>query len=449
MSKPIRVFQTAQETDDRLKELDALAFGPVPDYTCQWVIADPAYRFQTIEGFGGAFTEAGAVTLQKLGAAKQDEVMRAYFDPEHGHGYTLCRTHINSCDFSLGNYAYTETPGDVALRDFTIARDHQALIPMIKHAMRVRGPDLKIFASPWSPPAWMKTNGRMNTGGALKPEYRAAWAQYYCHYVEEYARAGVPLWGLTVQNEPITESKWDNCLWTPEEERDFIRDYLGPALHQHGLKYLKLMAWDQNRNRIFERARTILEDPEAARYVWGLAYHWYAGDNFENLRFVHDIWPDKKLLFSEGCQEGGAFPGSWTVAERYGFSVINDLNRWSVGWTDWNMVLDENGGPNHAGNFTHAPILVDTRTGEVMVQPSFAYLGHFSRFIKPGAQRIVASTTRDDLQTTAFVNPDGRVAVVVMNKTDNAAGFTLRYRQVGAKTQCPAHSIRTFIFEQE
>jgi glucosylceramidase len=137
------------------------------------------------------------------------------------------------------------------------------------------------------------------------------------------------------------------------------------------------------------------------------------------------------------------------VAERYGFSVINDLNRWSVGWTDWNMVLDENGGPNHAGNFTHAPILVDTRTGEVMVQPSFAYLGHFSRFIKPGAQRIVASTTRDDLLATAFVNPDGRVAVVVMNKTDNAAGFTLRYRQVGAKTQCPAHSIRTFVFEQE
>jgi glucosylceramidase len=443
---PIRVIQTAQGTADRLAELAPLEFGPVPDYTVQWIMVDPDHGFQTLDGFGGAFTEAAAVTLQKLSPSVQEEALRAYFDPARGHGYTLCRTHINSCDFALGNYAYAEVPGDVALQHFSIERDRRALIPMIRRALQVSGGGLRILASPWSPPAWMKSTGRMNAGGTLKPEYRAAWARYFCRYIRAYEAEGIPLWGVTVQNEPLTVSKWDNCNWTPEEERDFVRDDLGPALQREGLARVKLLVWDQNRNRIYERAKAIYEDAEAARYVWGAGFHWYAGDHFENLEFVHDVWPEKHLLFTEGCVEGGPHLGEWEPAERYARSIIRDLNGWAVGWVDWNLLLDDTGGPNHAGNFCHAPVMADTRDGRLLFQPAYYYLGHFARFIRPGARRVVSSSTLDELETTAFLNPDGTLAVVVLNRTDAARGFTLRCRQRGARTECPPHAIRTFCF---
>ncbi|HSM20583.1 MAG TPA: glucosylceramidase, partial [Rubrivivax sp.] len=165
-----------------------------------WI--DPARRFQTVEGFGGAFTEAAAVTWFKLDEARREALLRDYFDPEHGHGYTLCRVHMNSCDFALGNYAHAATPGDFALRDFSIERDRQALLPFIQAALRVAGRPVKLLASPWSPPPWMKTSGAMNGGGRLRPDCRAAWAQCYVRFIQAYAAEGVPIWAVSVQNEP-------------------------------------------------------------------------------------------------------------------------------------------------------------------------------------------------------------------------------------------------------
>ena len=441
----VHISLTAKDTPARLTEQPPLFFAATRPETPAITI-DPRKRFQKMEGFGGAFTEAAAVTWQKLPAEKQAEVVRAYFDPHHGLGYTMGRTHINSCDFALGNYAYAEVAGDFALQHFSLARDRAAILPMIKEAQRLSG-GLKLFASPWSPPSWMKTNRQMNGGGRLLPECRDVWARYYCRYIREYEKEGVPFWGLTVQNEPEASQSWDSCLYSAEEERDFIRDYLGPTLRKEGLGHLNLMIWDHNRDAIYERARVVYDDPQAAQYVWGAAFHWYVGDHFDNLIAVHEAFPDKHLLFSEGCQEGGPHTGEWGVGERYGRSLINDLNRWTVAWVDWNLILDERGGPNHVGNYCSAPILVDTRAGLPLYQSSFYYLGHFSRYIRPGAERILHAGTTDALETTAFLNPDGKIAVVVMNRTEQAVPFALQYHDRAARTISPPHSIMTLRFD--
>ena len=406
-----------------------------------WV--DDMVSYQEIEGFGGAFTEASAVTLKKMPAEKQEEILRAYFDPAAGNAYNLCRTHINSCDFSTGNYASCEQEGDTSLTTFSIARDQQALLPMIRRALEVSGGTMKLFASPWSPPAWMKTNGQMNRGGHLKPEYRQTWAEYYVRYIQEYAKAGVTIWGLTVQNEPEATQPWDSCEYSPADERDFVRDHLGPTLERAGLGGVKIIIWDHNRERLYDRAKIVYSDPQAARYVWGSGFHWYAANVFENVQRTHDAWPDKKLLFTEGCQEGGPHLGSWLTGERYAESVIQDLNHWTVGWVDWNLVLDELGGPNHVGNFCSAPILADTRTGEVHYQSSYYYLAHFSRFIRPGARRILTTASKDELEVTACKNPDGSLVAVILNRSESTIPLTLKMNQGEALLESPRRSIIT------
>lgn len=449
MTEPrsIRQFCTAQGTTQRLAELEALTFVDSAAPQGPSLFIDTQVAFQEFLGFGGAFTEAASTTLDKLPERRQ-EVLDAYFSPTQGNAYTLCRTHINSCDFSLGNYAYTEVAGDVDLAHFSLERDTRSLIPMIRQAMEVAGGALRLFASPWSPPAWMKTNGRMNGGGKLRPEYRQAWAKYYIHYIQEYQREGIPIWGLTVQNEPEASQTWDSCLYSAEEERDFVRDWLGPALQASGLGDVKLIVWDHNRDRVYERAKIVLDDAKAAAYVWGVGFHWYCGDFFDNVQLTHDAYPDKHLIFTEGCQEGGPHIGSWVMGERYAHSIINDLNRWTEAWVDWNLVLDENGGPNHVGNYCSAPVILDTQAGKVLYQSAYYYIGHFSRFIRPGARRVGVAKTLDELEATAFLNTDGKLAVVVLNRTERPVEFFLKTKGLEAKTAIPPRAIKTYLFEQ-
>jgi glucosylceramidase len=262
-----------------LSEKPSLEFDEIPserfnDNRLSSIVLDANKKFQTILGFGGAFTEASAVTFYKLSPQKRQKIIEVYFDPDVGHGYTFCRTHINSCDFSLGNYAYVEVADDTNLTTFSIERDEQHLIPFIKEAQKISGENLRIFASPWSPPAWMKTTGKMNEGGKLRPEYRSIWARYYCLYIKAYREKRIPIWGITVQNEPEAAQRWDSCIYTAEEERDFVRDYLGPMLVQENLSDINIIIWDHNRNRIYERAKVVLDDPKAAQYVWGVGFHW-------------------------------------------------------------------------------------------------------------------------------------------------------------------------------
>jgi glucosylceramidase len=293
----------------------------------------------------------------------------------------------------------------------------------------------------------MKTNNNMLQGGKLLPEYNQTWANYFIKFVKEYEKQGLPMWGLTVQNEPMAVQTWESCEFTAEEERDFVKNYLGPALAKADLSNLKLMIWDHNRGVMYQRAKVMYDDPEAAKYVWGMGYHWYTGDHYDNVRIVHDAYPQKELLFTEGTE--ATFDSSkvldWNWGEFFGKSLINDFNNWAAGWTVWNVLLDEKGGPNHVGNFCMAPIICDTRTGETIYMNSFYYLGHFSRFIRPGAKRIACTSNSDDLTATAFINNDGKTAVVVLNQTDKDIEFKTWMNGQIVKTNSPAHSIITLV----
>ncbi|MBC7455183.1 MAG: glycoside hydrolase family 30 protein [Massilia sp.] len=445
----IDAFLTCRDNGARLARQAPLEQSDQPGLASVWV--DPRRPFQHIEGFGGAFTEAAAVTWHTLSAARRAQVLRDYFDAQHGLGYTLCRVHMNSCDFALGNYSHVETPGDSALRSFSIERDRQALLPFIRAAQAMAQRPLKLLVSPWSPPAWMKTNGQMNHGGKLLPECRHAWARCYVRFIEAYESEGVPVWGVSVQNEPGATQRWDSCIYTAEEERDFVRDYLGPALAEAKLERIKIVVWDHNRDLMVERASVVYSDPEAAKYVWGTGFHWYGEHHFDHVQLVHDAWPDKHLLFTEGCQEGGPHRDAWELGERYAHAMINDLNRWTVGWIDWNLVLDDTGGPNHVGNLCSAPILVDCANDLLLHQSSYFYIGHFARFVEPGARRLLCAASRQDLEVSAFVNPDGAIVTVIMNRTEQRIDFALRlngcHHSAGSHwmASLPARAIATYL----
>jgi len=435
---------TAKDTKQRIEKIEKQSISINNNADIPTIRLERDKKRQKILGFGGAFTEASSSVYDKLNNEKQDEIIDAYFG-ENGNGYTMGRSHINSCDFSLGNYAYCDTPGDKALNNFDISRDKRSLIPFIKSALQKADIPIHIMASPWSPPAWMKTNGQMNHGGKLKDKFRSTWAEYYCRYIESYEKVGVPIWGLSVQNEPDATQTWDSCIYSSEEERDFIKNYLGPALQKNKLTDKKLIIWDHNRDIMLDRARTVLNDSEAAKYVWGTGFHWYNGDHFDAVQQVHDEFPDKQLIFTEGCQEGGPHIGSWELGERYGTSIIHDLNRWTVAWIDWNLILDENGGPNHVGNFCSAPIIVDTQSKEILYQSSYFYLGHFSRFIKRGDWIINSESQIKDLLVLAAVNNLNITTTVIMNKKDHTISFNYHNGESVTGLKIPARSIITII----
>jgi glucosylceramidase len=454
-NKKVTIYTTALSTDYRITQTGVLTFKDFgqPTETQPCIFIDPSHTFQALLGIGGAITDASAETFAKLPKEKQQELLRAYYDPKNGIGYTLARTNMNSCDFSSSMYTYV-AGNDKDLKTFNIASDKNFRIPLLKQAIAATGDKLTLFLSPWSPPAWMKDNNDMLQGGKLLPEFHQPWANYYVKFIEAYEKEGIPVWGLTVQNEPMAKQTWESCIYTAEEERDFIKKYLGPTLEKNGLKNKKIITWDHNRDLLFQRASTILNDPEAAKYVWGVGYHWYetwiGGEmQFENLRRVKESFPDKNLLFTEGCVDQFNIDSinNWTLGERYGYSMIGDFNCGTVGWTDWNILLDEKGGPNHVGNFCHAPVIGDTRTGQLHYENSYYYIGHFSKFIRPGAKRIAGSSNRDKLLTTSFINPDGKLAVVVMNRSDEKITYNLWIAGKAAETTSLPHSIVTLVVE--
>ena len=454
-NKKIVVYTTADSTNYRLTVTDTLSFKDMgqPFETQLCVFVDPVRTYQTYLGVGAALTDASAETYAKLSKEKQQEFMQAYFDKTKGIGYTLARTNIHSCDFSSGSYTYV-TEGDKDLTSFNIEHDKQFRIPFIKEAIKAAGGALTLYASPWSPPAFMKDNNNMLRGGKLKPDYYQSWANYYVKFIKAYEAEGIPVWGLTVQNEPMATQRWESCLYTAEEERDFLKNFLGPTMHKEGFADKKIIVWDHNRDLLYQRAQTYFNDPEMSKYAWGIGFHWYEDwsggkQMFSNVAMVNKAFPDKNILFTEGCAESfdSTRYNHWGLGEEYGRSMINDFNNGAVGWTDWNILLDETGGPNHVQNFCFAPVHADTRSGELIYTNAFYYIGHFSKFIKPGAKHIISSPSRSQLVSTSFLNEDGSMVVVVMNETDKEAPFFLWIDGKAAETKALPHSINTYVIQ--
>ena len=294
----------------------------------------------------------------------------------------------------------------------------------------------------------MKTNNEMNNGGKLKEEFRQLWADYYAAYITAMEENDVKIWGVTVQNEPAVAQTWDSCEYTAEEERDFVKNYLGPTLQRAGYGDKKIIIWDHNRDMIVERASAVLSDPEAAQYVWGTGNHWYVSEEFENLSKVHEQFPDKHLLFTEGCIEGGVQLGAWGTGERYARNIIGDMNNWLEGFIDWNLVLNEQGGPNHVGNYCDAPIIADTERDVVHFNSSYYYIGHFSKYIRPGAKRVKVNSSAESLSLTAFKNNPNEIVVVLLNETEEDQSTKIEMQDYYSEVHLPKRSITTCIIER-
>ena len=450
--KTAKLVVTNSTTQEKLADKGLIKFEKFaqPKETDACIFVDPDFKYQKLIGIGGAITDASAETLYKMPKAKQKEILEAYYG-KNGLGYTLVRTNMNSCDFSSESYTYVKD-GDTSLKSFSVAHDEKYKIPMIKEAQKLIGKDFTFYFSPWSPPAWMKSNQNMLKGGRLEEKYYQTWANYYVKFIQEYQKRGINVWGLTIQNEPMAVQTWESCIYTAEEEGNFLKNNLGPTLWKNGFKDKKVIIWDHNRDLIYQRATTTLQDPETAKYANGIGYHWYETWNnktqlFDNLGETQRAFPNMFLAFTEGCKEQFKMDGIYDVSlgELYGRNMLNDFNKGTALWTDWNVLLDETGGPNHVGNFCFAPIIADTKTGEVHYTYEYYYIGHVSKYIKPGAQRVGNSSNRAALISTAFMNDNGELVTVIMNESDKDTDAYLWIEGEAAKLSVPAHSIQTVI----
>ena len=419
--------------------------GTVQD--CMHVInVYPDAVYQTIRGFGGAFTESAAHNYAGMSGGKKKELAEAYFG-QTGLRYHLGRIHMNSCDFALGNYAYVEE-GDAELATFSIAHDFEEIIPLIRDAQKEAGEDMEFLVSPWSPPAFMKTNGEMNNGGKLKEEFYPAWAAYFVKFIKAYREAGIPIEFLTVQNEPMAVQTWDSCIYTSDEEAVFVREHLGPALEREGLSDIGIFVWDHNKEEAYQRFKEVAADEETRKYIRGAALHWYTGDHFDAIELIRKKYPDKEVFFTEGCVEYSRFADSGEVekAEMYAHDILGNLNAGISASYDWNLFLDQKGGPNHVGNFCAAPIMCNAEDDTYEKRLTYYYIGHFSRYIEPGAVRIGTTRYTDAVEVTAFRNPNGEKALVLLNKTNSEVPVTIREEGYGMETVIGPHSIQTICY---
>ena len=467
----ITVYQTS-EAGHQLTEVQPFSTTQGPD-----VRVNIDAKKQIITGFGGAFTEASATLLNQLGKENRAKILNAYFSKE-GANYSLTRTHMNSCDFSVSNYSYTPVADDVALEHFSIEEDRNDLIPMIKEAMAISEEGFKLFASPWTAAPWMKDN-KSWVGGKLLPKYYDTWALFFSKYVDAYRAEGIDIWGFTVENEPHGNgNNWESMLYSPKEMTDFVVNHLSPKLQANGKGDLVILGYDQNREGIKEWVDEMYKDEETASHYDGTAIHWYESTyNYfpEALQYAHNKAPNKYLIQTEACvddeipvwkddawywkKEATDWGYKWREEEkkylhpkyapvnRYARDIIGCLNNWVDGWVDWNMVLDRQGGPNWKKNWCIAPVIVDPKKDEVYLTPLYYVMAHFSKFIRPGAAVLAVDNKEKDLMITAALNPDQSVAVVVFNQEKEAKSFTLSVGETQKNMVIEAQALQTIIIQ--
>lgn len=440
------------------------------------IILFPQKELQTITGFGGAFTESSAYLLNKLSKENKDKIINAYFSKE-GANYSLTRTHMNSCDFSLSQYSYAPVEGDLELENFSIEEDQADLIPMIKDAMAASQDGFEIFASPWTAPPWMKDNKKW-VGGKLLPEYYDTWALFFSKYVDAYKEQGIDIWGFTVENEPLGNgNNWESMHFTPDEMTNFVQNHLGPKLENDGKGDLKILGYDQNREHLKEWVDSMYKDEESSKYFDGTAIHWYAS-TFEyfpdELQYAYQKAPNKYLIETEGCidsetprweddawywkKEATDWGWDWAPEDqkhlhpkyapvnRYARDIIGCLNNRVDGWVDWNMVLDKQGGPNWFKNWCVAPIIVDPDADEVYFTPLYYTMAHFSKYIRPGAKVIeLEKPDFEKFMVTAAKNPDGSIAVVLFNEEPQARDFNLQLNEKNIPLRIGGQTLQTIV----
>ena len=378
-------------------------------------------EYQDVIGFGGALTDATAISFYKLKEEKRKELLNEYFG-EDGSRYNIIRLPIGSSDFSEKSYSYVSKKD---LSDFSIDKDKKYRIPMIKEILKIN-PNIKFLSSPWSPPKFMKLNKMYVLGGRLLNKYKQLYAEYIVKYIKAYKEEGINIEFITVQNEPNAIQVWESCIFTSKEEKDFVIKYLYPAFKENNIN-TKILIWDHNKEKIYSRAKEELSSKEAYEAIYGIGFHYYSGDHFENLRLIRDMYPDKLLIHTEGCTGFSNYnPNDEEKnGELYAHEIIGDFSNGTNAYLDWNMILDHKGGPNHKGNFCNSPVMLNENEDDYIKNMTFYYIRHFSRFIKRGAKRVASSKYSDTIEMCAFKNPDGTLIVVLMNKHGYSKEYTL------------------------
>lgn len=449
-NKMMTIVQSSESEPEMLKTIGKAGFSPDTSAIENGLIRIfPEIRYQKIYGIGGTFTESSAYNFMSLGKENRTKLAEALFSKENGLGLNLCRVPIGSNDFSISDYTHVKGT-DPELKTFNIKRDCKYIIPMIQSALEYNK-DIEFLASPWSPPAFMKTNGKRNEGGSLLPEYRDAWAEYFVKFLESYSEKGIDFSLVSVQNEPKAWQTWESCKYTAKEEGEFAVNYLRPHLDNAGFKDIGIIIWDHNKERAFERASGTLAIEGAMEKIWGIGLHWYSGRHFGVLEMVHEKFPDKPMILTEFCKGpatgGRNIPyGDWSDVEDYAEEIIGDFNCHVAGIIDFNMCLDTHAGPYHyRGNGGKAPVVVDAATDSYELQQIYYALGHFSKYIQKGAVRIGCSCCSESLMSTAFVNPDGSMTVVILNKSNTAFRPIISLDGNIAEFYAPARSLTTLV----
>lgn len=455
------IFRTCAGTQEKLTRLKPQEFIKEPfsfdtleqkrnDTEQRLINLHPEIKFERFEGFGAALTEAAASSWMKLSDSNREKLVRAYFSSEDGIGYTFGRISIHSCDFSISPYSYVED-GDMTLETFDISHEEDAVIPLIKAAYRYEK-DLKLLASPWSPPPYMKNNGEWQ-GGYLKPEFYQLWADYIHRYITEMKKRGVEIWGITVQNETRHHQLWESCVYTPEQEAEFVKNTLGPTLNDTDTK---IFVYDHCKERIFERCLKYYSDPKLKKYISGIACHWYSGDHFGEIELCKKAFPDKFVIMSEGCtysmEKGMHKSDAWQQSYKYAHDIIGDLNAGLTAFIDWNITLNEKNGPYHwreGRSYCDAGIFCDTENNKLVYTPNYYVIGQFSKFIRPGAVRIGLSSYTSMLETTAFMNTDGSIAAVIYNTGNCEIKYILRIHGMLLERTALPYSVETVIFKNQ
>ncbi len=404
----------------------------------------PEIKYQSIIGFGGAFTEATGYSLNLLPYEKQEEVLKEYFS-EEGLNYNFCRLPIGSTDFSKHTYSYSLRQD---LEDFTIENDRKYIIETVKRTQKINN-NIKFLSSPWSPPKFMKSNNTLILGGKLLEKYKAAWAEYIVKYIKAYQKEDIRIEYMTVQNEPNAVQLWESCVYTPEEEADFAINYLFPKFKENEID-TKILIWDHNKEKLFTRAMQELNSNEALSAIAGVAFHWYTGDHFENIKLVREAFPGKLLIHTEGCTGYSKFNPNDEVAnaEIYAHDMLGDLNNGVNGYLDWNMILDFKGGPNHKMNYCNSPIMINKSKDNYIKNLSFYYIKHFSKYIKPNAKRIAFSRYTEDIEITAFKNEDNSISIILLNRKDTNKEYNLCINNKVIHDNLDSHAIVTYLIKE-
>lgn len=407
---------------------------------------DPATTYQEITGFGAAITDASAWLIQqRLDPARRDKLLRELFGrQDNGIGLSFTRLTIGASDFSRSHYSFDDMPKgqqDPQLKHFSLAPQRDTVLPTVKAALAIN-PQLKVMASPWSAPGWMKSGDSL-VQGTLKPAAYDAFSRYLSRYVTEMGRAGVPIFALTLQNEPHFEpADYPGMRVEPAARAALIGGHLGPRLAADH-RGTQLFDWDHNWDEP-ESPAIVLSDPKAARHVDGIAWHCYGGD-VKAMGRLHDRFPNKSTWFTE-CS-GGRWAPDWAKNLQY-FTrtlVIDTTRGWARGVLLWNLALDENDGPHLGGcKDCRGVVTIDARTGEVTRNVEYYALAHASRFVLPGAHRIASNSADKELANVAFRNPDGSLALLVANGAAEGRDVSVRIGQRSFSYRLPGASVATF-----